>query len=315
VEAAVARDTDRGSVEAALLRQSEGAGGNSVMEFDERVSSTVGVGLNTTLVRSVGVDFRATGDTAGADFGTETVGSSNGAELDANMSGRASKADLGATSDGSVGVQNSAAGFGRSVCVISAGGLGGGMPLSFIISQLADEIRLGGFECAVFDFGKHVTARHIALANKLSSAILPCQSYVAEQFGEAVPTAGVLISTALSGGSLMRHIAGSISKFGAGRIALECQRLQMEFALPCRSGIGSEVSKIDAGRVSFFSEALCAKYYVRTSENGDFPRLILFDDAETIQKKLALTETFGIGNAFLFAPQIAGIQDSLNLHP
>jgi hypothetical protein len=85
----------------------------------------------------------------------------------------------------------------------------------------------------------------------------------------------------------------------------------MDFALPCPGGAGEELG---AGRLgallsgaprAFFSEALCVNYFYR--REGRSRRVTLFDDAESVRRKLALAEALGISRAFLYYPHVSDI--------
>lgn len=132
--------------------------------------------------------------------------------------------------------------------------------------------------------------------------------YLPEAYA-AVRDAAVLICTALSGGSLTGRLEEAIAAYGRGRIALDVQRLRMDFTLPARTGTGEPLDgeafqRLTAREQStvFFSPELCARYftYVRRA----VPHLVLFDDADTIRKKLELAQTLQIGEAFLMWPEI-----------
>ena len=124
--------------------------------------------------------------------------------------------------------------------------------------------------------------------------------YVPERF--AVPEASVLICTALSGGTQ--------------RVALDCQRLAMDFVLPCRSGEGTPLTPEElsarrerCGAAVFFSEELCARYF--TYRTGCENHYVLFDDAQTLRKKAALAENRGIREGFFMLPEVADIAGEL----
>ena len=113
----------------------------------------------------------------------------------------------------------------------------------------------------------------------------------------------ILIGTALSGGSLRELLEEAVDKYGTAQLALGVERTAMDFPLPCRGGYGTPLKpealaalRRSCGAPVFFSEALCAKYftYRRDSET----RLVLFDDDETVGRKLALAQSLGIGEAF-----------------
>ncbi len=113
----------------------------------------------------------------------------------------------------------------------------------------------------------------------------------------------ILVCTALSGGSLRALLEEAVKKYGAERVAVGVERVSMDFPLPCRSGYGAPLSQESLAALRrryqtpvFFSEALCAKYF--TYRACGKTRLVLFDDDETVRRKLALARSLGIRDAF-----------------
>ena len=138
--------------------------------------------------------------------------------------------------------------------------------------------------------------------------------YVPERF--AVPEASVLICTALSGGTLRERLSDAAARYGTQRVALDCQRLAMDFVLPCRSGEGTPLTPEElsarrerCGAAVFFSEELCARYF--TYRTGSENHYVLFDDAQTLRKKAALAENRGIREGFFMLPEVADIAGEL----
>jgi hypothetical protein len=115
----------------------------------------------------------------------------------------------------------------------------------------------------------------------------------------------ILIGSAVSGGSLRELLEEAASACGTERLVLGLERIAMDFPLPCPSGIGTpltraELESLRRGAAVFFSEPLCAKYFV--CRRGGKPHFILFDDDETLRRKQALARTLGIGDCFLLYP-------------
>ncbi len=114
----------------------------------------------------------------------------------------------------------------------------------------------------------------------------------------------VLIGTAVSGGTLRELLSSAVRTYGADRLVLGMERLAMDFPMPCPSGRGISLSgealdalRRRAGGHVFFSEALCAKYFTYRAPDG--VRLVLFDDADTLRRKQAISRSLGIRDAFL----------------
>ncbi len=128
--------------------------------------------------------------------------------------------------------------------------------------------------------------------------------YVSEPYGAAAPSAGVMLSTALSGGSLRGRLEAAGESFGPGRLAVWIERAAEDFLLPSPSGTGAPLTveelerrRTEQGADVFFSAELCAHYFTyMAGEKGHF---VLFDDAGSIRKKLRLAEGLGIRTAFL----------------
>ena len=138
--------------------------------------------------------------------------------------------------------------------------------------------------------------------------------YVPPCCADEAPHAAVLVCTALSGGTLRELLRDAIQRFGARRIALDLQRLMMEFPLPCPSGEGApltpqELRQRMTGRSIYYCDSLCARYFTR-SEDGK-TRFVLFDDADTLRRKMTLAEELGITEGFLMWPEVCDIAPAL----
>ena len=138
--------------------------------------------------------------------------------------------------------------------------------------------------------------------------------YVPECYGEEVCQANVLICTAISGGTLRARLEEARCRFG-NRLALDLQRLRMAFPLPCPTGEGRVLGheeffeSLGCDPKIFCSEDLCVKYFTRTCDCT--LQMVLFDDAETIRKKLELARQFGIPTAFLMYPETVDLLENL----
>ena len=134
--------------------------------------------------------------------------------------------------------------------------------------------------------------------------------YVPPCCADDAPHAAVLVCTALSGGTQRALLEDAAQRFGAHRIALDLQRLMMEFSLPCLSGEGSPLSPQElqqrmAGRSVYYCSSLVSRYCTR-SEGGS-TKFILFDDADTLHRKMELAESMGITEGFLMWPEVCDI--------
>ena len=125
----------------------------------------------------------------------------------------------------------------------------------------------------------------------------------------SVPSGCVLVSTAISGGSLREMLCQARSRYGAERTALDVQRLIMDFPLPCMSGQGrpmplEELHTFRKRRdISvFYSRELGAHYFTHRLDGET--HFVLFDDAQSLRAKLSLGEQLGLTAAFLMYPEV-----------
>ena len=178
------------------------------------------------------------------------------------------------------------------------------------------ECAVRGFGGVVADFEQPISEQRCAFLNQLCGILRRNgrQLFVPESYGCEVNGAIVLICTAISGGTLRERLEEGKVRFG-GRIALDLQRVRMEFPLPCPTGEGCALTKetlcefLKEEPKVFFSEDLCAKYFVRIC--GCEPRFVLFDDAQTLRHKLRLAQGMGITTAFMMYPEVEDILGEL----
>jgi len=171
--------------------------------------------------------------------------------------------------------------------------------------------RFTGVVCRFGDGGRPVLeALCRRLARMCAERGVAC--WVSEGYGLAAPEAQVLISSALSGGSLRRRLEEAGERFGP-RLCLWCERASEDFALPSPDGSGTPLSREglealrrEKGGQTFFSDELCAHYF--TYMEGETGHFVLYDDALSLRKKLRLAREEGIETAFL---PFAGTEDLL----
>lgn len=138
--------------------------------------------------------------------------------------------------------------------------------------------------------------------------------FVPESYAAHAPRASVLVNTAVAGGTLKSCLENAVRRFGAGRIALDLERLRLDYTLPHsanrrRALSLTELRRLREGKTVYFSEELCARYF--TYRSGNDNHYVLFDDAQSLRKKAALAENMGIREAFLMLPEVADIAGEL----
>lgn len=118
----------------------------------------------------------------------------------------------------------------------------------------------------------------------------------------------VVVSTALSGGTLRRRLEEVCRRFGPRRIALDLACVRADFSLPAPYGDGTaltarQLAALREQRPVFFSPELCARYF--TYEQEGMTHLVLFDDADTLRRKISLGTELGIAAGMLSLPEAA----------
>lgn len=171
------------------------------------------------------------------------------------------------------------------------------------------------FDGVVLDFQEHPSPVLKKIVAKLGETLTArdLTLYVTEFYGKESDKARVLIPTAISGGSLTQRLRDAIDRFGAERVALEVERVATDFFLPSPSGQGKSLTREELAALRkernpsiFFSNELCAHYFTYMNKlNG--AHFILFDDGNSIRKKLAVAQNLGIHEAFLVYPEVKDI--------
>lgn len=179
-----------------------------------------------------------------------------------------------------------------------------------------------GFEGVVADLGSGVTPDRATFLSALAPALQRGKRslFVPAAYGRHVPTACVLINTALSGGTLSTLLSDACQTFGAHRVALDVERLRMDFLLPSPTGEGALLDRTAFEALMnalspnvFFSHELCAKYFTYQKEGRS--HFVLFDDADTIRFKLRLGRKLDLRRAFLLYSEVEDLLDQLRPQP
>ncbi len=109
-----------------------------------------------------------------------------------------------------------------------------------------------------------------------------------EVWRDLFPQTGVLISSAISGGSLQARFREAAEQ-SPGRCWLLLEPMQTVFPLPCPTGQGSP-APMEHGNV-FYSDTLCCQY-THFLRNGT-GYMLLWDTEETLQQKCMLAKDCG----------------------
>lgn len=197
---------------------------------------------------------------------------------------------------------------------MDAAGCDGRGQSAALVREILRECDARGFSGVLCDFegpplpllAETVTALDQALRRRNRPLLVP------EAYGRAAPDGQVLISSALSGGSLRQRLSDVIEQRGAEKVALAVEWVCHDFPLPSPDGQGHPLSPEELGALRqrwdpqiYFSDALCAHYftYMSRESGGHF---VLFDDAASVRKKLRVAAGLGIRRAVLPYPQVSG---------
>lgn len=182
--------------------------------------------------------------------------------------------------------------------------------------DILQECQRRNFGGVVLDFDGKPTVHTVRMLRLLEDGLSRQRRrlFVPEPWGSYARQATVLICSAISGGTLRARLEQARRQFAPRQIALDCQRLAMDFLLPSPNGEGSaltlpQLERLREGHTIYFSPDLCARYF--TYRARTHTHFVLFDDADTLRRKLALGEELGIGTAFFMLPEVDDLAQEL----
>ena len=110
----------------------------------------------------------------------------------------------------------------------------------------------------------------------------------------------VLVSSAVSGGTLAWRLERAIERYGRDRVLPALERTAMDFPLPAPGGCGTPLSQLQLQQkirehspTVHFSSALCARYFLYRDTHA-LPHFVLFDDIFSFRQKLHLLRSLGL---------------------
>lgn len=169
----------------------------------------------------------------------------------------------------------------------------------------------------------HFEARPLTVLGKIVAELGELMSkrgwpmYVTEPYARFSDKTKVLVSSALSGGSLQLRLSEAVEQYGAARTALYAERVSQDFFLPSPTGQGVPLpleelrARMEELSPSiFFSSELCAHYFTYMSPQSG-AHFILFDDAGSIRKKLHIARSLDISDAILPYAQVSDLLPEL----
>ena len=138
--------------------------------------------------------------------------------------------------------------------------------------------------------------------------------FVPESYAAYAPQATVLINTAVAGGTLKSCMTDAVHRFGAARLALDLERLRLDFTLPLSANrrrplSSEELRQLQQDKSVYYSQELCARYF--TYRVGNDSHYVLYDDARTLRSKADTAANMGIREGFFMLPEVADIAGEL----
>ena len=181
-----------------------------------------------------------------------------------------------------------------------------------LAQEVVRECLSRGFRGAVCDFdgGRHPALEGLLACLEARFARQGWRLYVPEAYGPALREAQVLIPSALSGGSLAVRLEEAADRYGPGRVTLALQRSAEDFFLPAPQGSGVPLTRAQLEELLqrlepsvFFSGELCARYFTYMSRESG-AHFVLFDDGQTLAKKLEIARTKQISSFLAAWPEV-----------
>ena len=180
-----------------------------------------------------------------------------------------------------------------------------------------------GYQGVLLDFEERPRTDRQSFARQLGETLASGRRtlYLPERYADRGFRGAVLIDTAVSGGNFTEHLREAAQRRGgAGYLALDMERLRMDFCLPAPTGQGEPLTGEALAQLMeretpqvFFSQDLCARYFTYTRDGQ--AHFVLFDDAGTLRQKLRTGTALGYSAAFFMWPEIRDIAAELFVQP
>jgi len=189
--------------------------------------------------------------------------------------------------------------------MIDMSGFSDGGPTEILISEILGECRRFGYTGVVLDISGRVSPLVRSLAEILTQVAKETglRIFIPKSIAGSGDNFFVLVSTAITEGSLSKHLSDAVAQYGAARVALEIECMRTDFTLSSANDSGYDLSPEELnhliksrGATVFFSKELSTFYFTyRTKSESHF---VLYDDGLSIKRKLRIAEALGIKTAF-----------------
>jgi len=196
---------------------------------------------------------------------------------------------------------------------------GGWMILSDLLAsatqprEIIDECKHCGFDGVLLDFEGGDRQALLQFANQLDKLCI--QYNLTLVAGRKFQTSKSL--TLVSSGAVSGSLKQRLMKCGAGSV-LEIVRLAQDIPLPAPHGRGITMTRerlnellLSRRPVTFFSSELLARYFTYKDESG-ITHFIIYDDAESISKKLRLAEAIGFSSTIMLYSEVKDLLGNIS---
>lgn len=171
----------------------------------------------------------------------------------------------------------------------------------FLCRQAVRECRARGAIGLFANWSRKPSQEMARLTAELEQALMDADLllWVPEVYANCVRQGNILISSAISGGSLKQRLSDAAACYHPRRVTLAVERMAEDFLLPARNGCGSPLSRQQLQeRIRtlhpsvYYSAELCAHYFTY-SKNGQL-HFVLFDTYGSLRKKWHLASQLGL---------------------
>ena len=179
-------------------------------------------------------------------------------------------------------------------------------------SQILGECQRRNYRGIVCDF-ERITGCLPKLLSTLDSHCVKegWHLYVTEPCAAHAPSARVLISSALTNGTLERRLKSAKEHYGSARPVLALEWLREDLPLPSDKR-GEPISQLALENLIhrlepaiFFDRGLCAHYFTYRSPKGQ-AHFVLFDTPRSIRSKIALAQRMELPAVLAAEPEVEG---------
>ena len=192
----------------------------------------------------------------------------------------------------------------------SVGFDGQGDPLP-CCSQILGECQRRNYRGIICDFNHPPSGCLPQLLSVLDSSCAKegWSLYVTEACAQYAPAARVLISSAVTNGTLERRLRSAKERYGATRPVLAAEWLREDLKLPSDkrgeaiSQLALENLKRQLEPAIFFDRGLCAHYFTYRDPKGQ-AHFVLFDTSRSIRAKIALAQRMELPAVLFAEPEL-----------